>query len=252
MRRRVDIFRHLMTTVLTISLPTTTGLHLPPLLPTLMNQLLQPDATMTTLCISLPPLTPATSMRVSRQVGDNIARPSIDNFEREPGPQPGVLLLPLHSTLLPPKSLGATDATRTLIISLPPLDPPLQCASRQDEDNDYVPARPWLNPDTGVIALRDDLGEEGYDGGPTLYGATMVVDDATYRWDHGRNLWLPVCAQVMVVDVYNHRGCDPGRDFWRSLRHHQVAPAWSKSAPIDESSDDDLPPLGESSDDDQD
>ena len=100
-----------------------------------------------------------------------------------------------------------------------------------------------------------------------LCGAYMVVDAcATYRWDHCRNLWLPVCAQVMVVDVYNHRGCDPGRDFWRSLRHHQVAPprrdidvdfdgrgtAGSKGVPIDESSDDDLPPLGESSDDDQD
>ena len=95
----------------------------------------------------------------------------------------------------------------------------------------------------------------------------MVVDTCvTYRWDHGRNLWLPVSAQVMVVDVYNHRGWDPGRDFWRSLRHHQVAPprhdidvdfdgrgtAGSKGVPIDESSDDDLPPLGESSDDDQD
>jgi len=245
----------------------TTGLHFPPLLPTLLNQVLQPDATMTTLCISLPPLTPAASMRASRQVGDNIARPSIDDFEREPGRQPGVLLLPLHSTLLPPKSLGTTDATRTLIISLPPLNPPLQCASREDEDNDCVSARPWLNHDTRGIELRDDLGEEGYDGGPTLYGAYMVVDAcATYRWDHCRNLWLPVCAQVMVVDVSNHRGWDSGRDFWRSLRHHQVAltrrdidvdfdgrgTAWSKSAHIDENSDGDLPPLGESSDDDQD
>jgi hypothetical protein len=42
MCRRVDIFRHLMTTVLTISLPTTNGLHPPPLHRTLLNQLLQP------------------------------------------------------------------------------------------------------------------------------------------------------------------------------------------------------------------
>jgi hypothetical protein len=42
-------------------------------------------------------------MRASWQVEDNVARPSIDNFEREPGRQPGVLLLPLHSTLLPLK-----------------------------------------------------------------------------------------------------------------------------------------------------
>jgi len=64
--------------------------------------------------------------------------PSIDNFGREPGRQPGVLLLPLHSTLLPPKSLGTTDTTRTLISSLPPLNPPPQCVSRQDEDNHYA------------------------------------------------------------------------------------------------------------------
>jgi hypothetical protein len=28
----------------------------------------------------------------------------------------------------------------------------------------------------------------------------------------------------MVGDVSNHRGWDPGRDFWRSLRHHEAAP----------------------------
>ena len=64
------------------------GLHLPTLLPTLLNQLLQTDATMTNLC-QLPPL------HASRQDADN-ARPSIDTFEREPGRQPEVLLLPLH------------------------------------------------------------------------------------------------------------------------------------------------------------
>ncbi len=77
---------------------------------------------MTMLCISLPPL------RASRQVEDNLVHPSIDNFEREPGRQPGVLLLPLHSTLMPPKSLEITDATRTLIISLPPINQTLKCA----------------------------------------------------------------------------------------------------------------------------
>jgi len=92
-----------MTTVLTISLPTTllypfasmcdsqqdevnvsapvrssrtcdwmTGRPLP----THLNQLLQPDATMTRLYISLPPL------RATLQDSDN-ARPSIDSFERE-------------------------------------------------------------------------------------------------------------------------------------------------------------------------
>jgi len=77
MRRRVDIFRHLMMTVLTISIPTTTGLHLQPLLPTLLNQLLQPDATMTTLCtpfLRLPlqlPCVPLGSLEIM-----SLARPS--------------------------------------------------------------------------------------------------------------------------------------------------------------------------------
>jgi len=215
-------------------------------------------------------------MRASRQVGDNIARPSIDNFEREPGRQPGVLLLPLHSTLLPPKSLGTTDATRTLIISLPPLNPPLQCASRQDEDNDYVPARPWLNPDTGGIALlrsetilvRRDTMEALLCTVRTLWSTppppTAGIMVGTFGYLCAPMPWSVFCN--MVVDVSNHRGWDPRRDFWRSLHHHQVAPprhdidvdfdgrgtAGSKGVPIDESIDDDLPPLSESSDDDQD
>ena len=101
----------------------------------------------------------------------------------------------------------------------------------------------------------------------------MVVDSfATYRWVPGRNLWLPVRTQVMVVDPSNHSGWDPGREFWRSPRHREEAPPDGlsdcetvracpdcdgdvgvvKGAPIDESSDNDLPPLGESSDDGQD
>ena len=88
------------------------------------------------MCISLPPLTPAVSMRVSRQVGDNVAHQSIDDFEREPRRHPGVLLLPLHSTILSPKSLGTMDILRTVIISLPPLNPPIQCESREHENND--------------------------------------------------------------------------------------------------------------------
>ncbi len=76
----------------------------------------------------------------------------------------------------------------------------------------------------------------------------------------------PLATCVRPIDVSNHRGWDPRLDFWRSLHHHQVAPprhdidvdfdgrgtAGSKGVPIDESIDDDLPPLSESSDDDQD
>ena len=114
--------------------------------------------------------------------------------------------------------------------------------------------------------LEDDL---------VLDGALMVVDAivTTYRWTPERSLWMPVRAQVMVVDASNHSGWDPGRDFWRSLRHREEAPPDGFSAcetfrvcpdcdgdvgviedaPSDASSDIDLPPLGvTSSDDDSD
>ncbi len=86
--------------------------------------------------------------------------------------------------------------------------------------------RPWLKHDDGFGPdLRDDLRDEGFESDTALLGAYMVVDAfATYRWDHGRNLWLPVCIQAMVVAVSNHSGWDPGRAFWRSLRHHETAP----------------------------
>jgi len=202
------------------------GLHLPPLRPTLLNQLLQRDATMTTLFISLPPLNPSTSMRVSRQNEDNDKappRPSIDTFEREPGRQTGLHLLLLHPTLLRPK--WCTDAMRTLSISLPPLNPSASMRDfRQDEDNDNVPARPSIHPDSWGCELRDDV-VDGLEDCIVLRRAHVVVDAvATNRWDPGRNLWLPVNAQAMVVDASNHSGWDPRRDFWRSLRHHEEAP----------------------------
>ena len=185
-----------------------------------MNQLLQPDAETTCLCFALPPL------RASRQDSDN-ARPPIDTFETEPGRQPGVLLLPLHSTLIPPESFGTSATERLISVSLPPLNPfASMCDFGQDKDNDVRSVRPWLNHDTGFgLDLRDDLLAEGFEPDTTLLGAYMVVDAfATYRWDHGRNLWLPVYIQSMVVAVSNHRGWDPGRAFWRSLRHHETAP----------------------------
>jgi hypothetical protein len=75
----------------------------------------------------------------------------------------------------------------------------------------------------------------------------------------------------MVVDASNHSSWDTGRDFWRSLHHREEAHPDGLSdcetarachecdgdidvvegAPIDESSDNDLSPLGESSDDGQ-
>ena len=230
-----------MTTVLTISLPTTL---LYPFASTCdsqqdkdnvsalvrssrtwerthMNQLLQPDAETTCLCFALPPL------RASRQDSDN-ARPPIDTFETEPGRQSGVLILPLHSTLIPPESFGTSATERLISVSLPPLNPfASMCDSRQDTDNGARLLRPWLKHDTGFWrdSLRDDLSDEGFHGFENMLGAYVVADAfATYRWDHGRNLWLPVYIQSMVVAVSNHRGWDPGRAFWRSLRHHEPAP----------------------------
>ena len=81
---------------------------------------------------------------------------------------------------------------------------------------------------------------------------------------------MHVRAHVMMVDASNHSGWDPGRDFWRSLRHREEAPPDGLSAcetfracpdcggvvgvvedaPSDASSDVDLPPLGRTSGDD--
>ena len=141
-----------------------------------------------------------------------------------------VLLLPLHSTLIPPESLGTSETVRLISVSLPPLNLfASMCDFRQDEDNDVRSARPWLSHEPGCeFDLRDYLQAEGFapDTMATLLDcAYMVVDAfATYRWDHGRNLWLPVCVQAMVVAVSNHSCWDPGRAFWRSLRHHETAP----------------------------
>jgi hypothetical protein len=77
-------------------------------------------------------------------------------------------------------------------------------------------------PDLFLDGLEDDL---------VLGGALLVVDDfAIYRWSPERWLWMPVRIQVMMVDASNHRGWDPGRDFWRSLRHCEEAPPAGLSA----------------------
>ena len=71
-------------------------------------------------------------------------------FARQSGRQPGVLLLALHSTLIPPESLGTSEAVRLISISRPLLNPFASMRDfRQDEDNDVRSARPWLNHDTG-------------------------------------------------------------------------------------------------------
>jgi hypothetical protein len=101
------------------------------------------------------------------------------------------------------------------------------CDFRQDTDNGVRLLRPWLQHviGFGLDRLRDDLCDEGFQGFEPMLGAYVVADAfATYRWDHGRNFWLPVCVQAMVVAVSNHSGWDPGRAFWRSLRHHEPAP----------------------------
>ena len=83
-------------------------------------------------------------------------------------------------TLIPPESLGNSEAMRLISVSLPPLHPFASIRNfRQDEDNDVRSARPWLNHDTGGIELRDDLLAEGFEPDTiktTLDGAYMVVE----------------------------------------------------------------------------
>ena len=70
-----------------------------------------------------------------------------------------------------------------------------------------------------------DLFSEGLEDDLVLGGALLVADAfAVYRWSPERRLWMPVRVQVMMVDASNHRGWDPGRDFWRSLRLSDEAP----------------------------
>ena len=212
-------------------------------------------------------------------------RPSIDAFEGEPGHPPDLHLLLLHPTLLNPR--WPDDPMRTQTLSLPLLNPIASCDSRQDEDGVCDTTRP-LNQRSMSARKREEQQAEkqvdqqrsefapdlrfmdGLEEDFVLDGALMVVDAfATYRWVPERSLWMPVRAQVMVVDASNHSGLDPGRDFWRSLHHREEAPPDGLSdcetvracpdcdgdvgvvegAPIDESSDNDLSPLGESSDD---
>jgi len=167
----------------------------------LCRSLLYRNAMTTVLTISLPStlLYPFASMCDSQQDKDNVSAP--DRSSR---------------TLIPPEYFGTSATERLISVSLPPLNPfASMCDFRQDKDNDVRSARPWLNHDTGFgLDLRDDLLPEGFEPDTTLDGAYMVVDAfATYHWDHVRNLWLPVCAQAMVVAVSNHSGWDPGRAF---------------------------------------
>ena len=72
----------------------------------------------------------------------------------------------------------------------------------------------------------------------------------------------PLATCVRPIDVSNHRGWDPGREFWRSPSHHKVA-LTRRDIDVDfdgrgtagdtptkihigvDERDDDLPPLGE-------
>ena len=77
----------------------------------------------------------------------------------------------------------------------------------------------------GEPGLSLDLFSDGLEDDLVLGGALPVADAfAVYRWSPERRLWLPVRVQVMLVDASNHRGWDPGRDFWRSLRLSDEAP----------------------------
>ena len=56
---------------------------------------------------------------------------------------------------------------------------------------------PWINPDSWGCDLSDDDAMDGLEECIVLRGVHMEVHAfATYRWDLGRNFWLPVRAQV--------------------------------------------------------
>ena len=123
----------------------------------------------------------------------------------------------------------AHDTMWTLTLSLPLLNPfASMCDSRQDEDGVNLPTRPWNHksksarkrgkqrakkqaaqqrsepaPDPRWAYLPygeprpyswgcEDL-MDGREEEIVLDGSLMVVDAfATYRWDPGRHLWLPM------------------------------------------------------------
>ena len=242
------------TTVSTISLPT----------------LLNPRrlaASMRTPTPSLPLLNPIASCD-SRQDEDGVCgdptRPlnqkSKRSIEGEPGHQPDLHQLLLQPTLLNPRRLVAS--VRTPTPSLPLLNPIASCDSRQDEDGVCVdPTRPLNQKSKSAWRRKKRLAQRQAD---------KQRSEPAFWTDSKRSLWMHVRAHVMMVDASNHSGWDPGRDFWRSLRHREEAPPDGLSAcetfracpdcggvvgvvedaPSDASSDVDLPPLGGTSGDD--
>ena len=165
-------------------------------------------------------------------------------------------------TLLNPRRLAASMRTPTP--SLPLLNPIASCDSRQDEDGVCGdPTRPLNQKSKSAWRRKKRLAQRQAD--------KQRSESAPAFWtDSKRSLWMHVRALVMMVDASNHSGWDPGRDFWRSLRHREEAPPDGLSAcetfracpdcggvvgvvedaPSDASSDVDLPPLGGTSGDD--
>ena len=244
------------TTVSTISLPT----------------LLNPRrlaASMRTPTPSLPLLNPIASCD-SRQDEDGVCgdptRPlnqkSKRSIEGEPGHQPDLHQLLLQPTLLNPRRLVAS--VRTPTPSLPLLNPIASCDSRQVEDGVCGdPTRPLNQKSKSAWRRKKRLAQRQAD--------KQRSESAPAFWtDSKRSLLMHVCAHVMMVDASNHSGWDPGRDFWRSLRHREEVPPDGLSAcetfracpdcggvvgvvedaPSDSTSDVDLPPLGGTSGDD--
>ena len=165
-------------------------------------------------------------------------------------------------TLLNPRRLAASMRTPTP--SLPLLNPIASCDSRQVEDGVCGdPTRPLNQKSKSAWRRKKRLAQRQAD--------KQRSESAPAFWtDSKRSLLMHVCAHVMMVDASNHSGWDPGRDFWRSLRHREEAPPDGLSAcetfracpdcggvvgvvedaPSDASSDVDLPPLGGTSGDD--
>ena len=92
--------------------------------------------------------------------------------------------------------------------------------ARQDEDKGEAPARLSID-NCGWDPGKDEV-EDGLSDCETVF-ACPDYDDDWSTFDDGINV-------PGLADASNHRGWDPGQDFWRSPRHREEAPPDGLSA----------------------
>ena len=142
----------------------------------------------------------------------------------------GPVFLVITDTVLLPTA-GATAVVLRSSLQLVEPDPEIDCSRYAGHNSNssvclfQVQVQARKQADKQRRESAPELFSEGLEDDLVLGGALLVADAfAVYRWSPERRLWIPVRVQVMMVDAYNHRGWDPGRDFWRSLRLSEEAP----------------------------